>query len=75
MKYEQENDLKFIAYSILIISLLVFFILLFCDKKSSLSDITIASCTVGLLIVAVYGIIIQFGTFLHSTKKHKGKKK
>ncbi|MDO9768460.1 hypothetical protein Q7469_08475 [Glaesserella parasuis] len=62
------DDLKYIAYSIFIFSLLFFLLLLFWDKKSSLSDITIASCTVGLLMVAVYGIITQLGTFLHQKK-------
>lgn len=61
---EQEKRLYFIAGSIFVISFLCLFILCFLDNKSTLSEKLIASCTVGLLVLSVYGIVFQLSVYL-----------
>ncbi|MDH2998038.1 hypothetical protein A1D22_09125 [Pasteurellaceae bacterium LFhippo2] len=71
MSNDKLKDLKKIAISIILVVIIVFILLLCNDKNSTLSEKVIASCTVGLLIVSIYGIIFQLGAFIN--KKYPSK--
>lgn len=64
---DNKNILK-IAYSVVLCVLLVFITLMLLDYKSTLSEIVVASCTVGLFILSLYGIVFQLGSFLYRKK-------
>lgn len=65
MTEKQANNIIKIAYYMLIIVIITFVLLIHFDNKSSLSEITIASCTVGLLLGSIFGLIHNLGIFLY----------
>lgn len=65
-KQRKSDSINFIFISIIVIVFLSIFTLYFIDKNSTKSEIVIASCTVGLLVLSIYGILFQLSSFLHN---------
>lgn len=66
---KREKYIISISLSIIFISFIMFVLLFIFDKESTLSEIVIASCTVGLLIVSIYGIVYQLSVLIYNKNK------
>lgn len=72
---QKISTLYKIAGSIITAAMIVFLLLLFWDLKSTLSDKVVASSTVGLFLISLYGIVFQLGKFLYDKEKTNTHKK